>query len=489
MSWSRTTEHLAKERTSDEQGRNRRWVAGLVLAGTAVLSLQGGLLRVALPVIRSDLGASISGVRAVSVAGLIVVCSTLVAFGRLADLVGSGRIYGWGLTAFSLGAGASAAAPTVPWLVLAQAVQGVGWSMSVASGTALLVSVFDASERTRAVAANHMAVAVGLAAGPAIGGVVVDRLGWRWGFTALVPAALALGVVVASTVRPARRQRQGSFDLRGAVVLAVCLVGVLTLLDAEARGHLGPAGLALTSSVSAAALFVFVRLQLRTAEPMLELRLFACRGFSAGLAASFLTFVAMASNMFLLPFYLQDQRGLSPAGAGTMMMVTPVVILLAAPFAGNLADRVSPRVPATGGLVILGAATALMATFSVSTSLAWVVLVLAAYGMGAAFFQSPNISAVLGSVAPERLGVASGSLATVSRLGQVAGVAVASGVWQWGLDNYGRSAPGQTLAFRLAFGVLAVTGLMAAVASWVRGPGQPTGGAVSTVTVGRVSVH
>lgn len=472
---SGTTEHLAEERTTDEQGRSRRWVAGLVLAGTALLSLQGGLLRVALPVIRSDLGASISGVQAVSVAGLVVVCSTLVAFGRLADLVGSSRIYGWGLAAFSLGAGASAAAPTVPWLVLAQAVQGVGWSMSVASGTALLVSVFDPSQRTRAVAANHMAVAVGLAAGPAIGGLVVDGLGWRWGFAALAPAALLLGVVVASTVRPACRQRRGSFDLRGAVVLAVCLVGVLTLVDAEARGRLGLAGSALTASMSAAALVVFVRLQLRTSEPMLELRLFACRGFSAGLAASFLTFVAMASNMFVLPFYLQDQRGLSASGAGTVMMVVPVVILLAAPFAGSLADRVSPRVPATGGLAILGGATALMATFSAGTSLVWVVVVLALYGMGAAFFQSPNISAVLGSVAPERLGVASGSLATVSRLGQVVGVAVASGVWQWGLDNYGDSVAGQTAAFRIAFGVLAVIGVVAAVASWLRGPAHPTG--------------
>lgn len=490
MSRSRTTEHATEERTTGErttdgQGRSRRWVAGLVLAGTAVLSLQGGLLRVALPVIRSDLGASISGVQAVSIAGLVVVCSTLVAFGRLADLVGSSRVYGWGLAAFSLGAGASAAAPTVPWLVLAQAVQGVGWSMSVASGTALLVSVFDPSERTRAVAANHMAVAVGLAAGPAIGGLVVDRLGWRWGFAALVPAALALGVVVASTVRPARRPRRGSFDLRGAVVLAVGLVGVLTLVDVEARGRLGPAGWALTASVSAVALLVFVRLQLRTSEPMLDLRLFSCRGFSAGLAASFLTFVAMASNMFLLPFYLQDQRGLSPAGAGTVMMVMPIVIILAAPFAGSLGDRLSPRVPATGGLALVAGATALMATFSAGTPLAWVVLVLAMYGMGAAFFQSPNISAVLGSVAPERLGVASGSLATVSRLGQVVGVVVASGVWQWGTDNYGDSAAGQTVSFRIAFGVLAGAGVLAAVASWLRGPKQPAGGVVGTATVGR----
>lgn len=168
--------------------RPAHWrVAALVLGGTTLLSLQGGLLRVALPAIRRDLGVGISGAQAVSLAGLVVVCSTLVAFGRLADLVGPGRVYAWGLAAFGAGAGLSVAAPNLGWLVLAQAVQWLGWSMSVASGTALLVSVFGSAERYRAVAANHVAMAVGLGAGPAVGRVVIDQFGWRWGFAAMVP--------------------------------------------------------------------------------------------------------------------------------------------------------------------------------------------------------------------------------------------------------------------------------------------------------------
>lgn len=475
--------------TAGDRRRARRRVAALVLGGTTLLSLQGGLLRVALPAIRRDLGVGISGAQAVSLAGLVVVCSTLVAFGRLADLVGPRRVYAWGLAAFGAGAGLSVAAPDMGWLVLAQAVQGLGWSMSVASGTALLVSVFDPAERSRAVAANHVAVAVGLAAGPAVGGVVIDQVGWRWGFAAVVPAALALAVVAAAGSSPPPERGRAPFDLRGAVALAAALATALSLIDAGARDRLGPGGSALAAAASATAIVLFVRLQLRATDPVLDLRLFAHRGFSAGLAASFLNFVSMASNMFLLPFYLQDHRGLSAGRAGAVMLVMPVAIVVAAPLAGTFADRVSPRAPATAGLALVAAAVALMATFSADTSLALVVAVLAVYGAGAGLFQSPNISAVIGSVAPERFGVASASLATVGRLGQVVGVAVGGGVWQWGLERYGTAPGGQTAAFRLAFAVLAVFGLLAAVASWLRGPAEPAPGIAATAAVGRASVQ
>lgn len=466
----------------------RRRVAALVLGGTLLLSLQGGLLRVALPAIRSDLGVGISGAQAVSLAGLVVACSTLVAFGHLADLVGPRRVYAWGLAAFAAGAGLSVAAPDLGWLVLAQAVQGLGWSMSVASGTALLVSVFDPAERSRAVAANHVAVAVGLAAGGAAGGVVIDQFGWRWGFAGLVPVALALAVAAAAGSAPPPERGRAPFDLRGAAALAAALVATLSLIDAGARDRLGPGGSAVAAAASAAAFAVFVRLQLRAADPVLDLRLFAHRGFSAGLAASFLNFVSMASNMFLLPFYLQDHRGLSAGRAGAVMLVMPVAIVVAAPLAGTFADRVSPRVPATAGLALIAAAVALMATFSADTSLPLVVAVMAVYGAGAGFFQSPNISAVLGSVAPDRFGVASASLATVGRLGQVVGVAVAGGLWQWGLDRHGQLPAGQTSAFRLAFAVLAVFGVLAVLASWLRGPAEPAPRIAATAAVGRASV-
>lgn len=123
------------------------------------------------------------------------------------------------------------------------------------------------------------------------------------------------------------------------------------------------------------------------------------------------------------------------------------------------------------------------------TSLPVIVGVLVLYGVGAGLFQPPNISAVIGSVAPERIGVASASLATVGRLGQVVGVAVAGGLWQWGVARHGQLPAGQTTAFSLAFAVLAVFGVLAVLASWLRGPAEPAPGITATAAVGRAGVQ
>lgn len=152
-----------------------------MLAGSLLLSLHVGVLRVALPFIRDDLDTGITGIQVVGGAGLVVITATLVAFGRLADLTGAARVYAGGLAGFAAGSVVSALAPSSTWLVLAQMAQGIGWSMCVGSGPALLVRDFPASQRSRALAGNHMAIAAGLGLGPALGGVVVEELGWRWG--------------------------------------------------------------------------------------------------------------------------------------------------------------------------------------------------------------------------------------------------------------------------------------------------------------------
>lgn len=451
-------------------GSRRAWAAGLVLAGTALLSLQGGFLRVAMPVIRRDLDTGIAGIQAVSVAGLLVVIVSLVALGRLTDIAGPRRMYAGGLGTFALGAAMSGASPSTGWLVLAQAVQGAGWSMCVASSPVVLVSSFGPGERGRALAGNHMAVAVGLAAGPAAGGLLIEALGWRAGFAVMAPPAFLLGgLVLARLADPERRAGRLRFDLRGSVVLAGALLGLLLLIERGGRGALDPPALAVLGALTLGGLAGFAVLQVRAEEPLVDLRLFADRRFSAGLAATFLNFIAMASNMFLIPFLLQDLLGKGAASAGLVMMVVPAVILLAAPVAGAMADRTAPRVPATLGLGCVTASVILMAGIRPGASVLQVALVLVLYGVGAGLFQSPNTASVLGAAPSDRVGVASGTLATVARLGQVAGVAVAGGAWQAGLARHGEGAASLALAFRGAFILLAGFGALAMAASWARG--------------------
>jgi len=214
----------------------------------------------------------------------------------------------------------------------------------------------------------------------------------------------------------------------------------------------------------------------RAASPMMDLDLFRRRAFTAGLLATFFNFIAMASNMFLIPFLLQKQLRLSPARAGLLMMAVPVTILWAAPVGGWLSDRLGPRVPATMGLVLVTLTVVLMAALSGGTSALLMGMVLGVYGLGAGLFQSPNNSGVLGAAPRERLGVASGTLATMRQMGQVTGIAIASTVWVAREQAYlagglsGLAAQGA--GFRDAFLVLAGAGLLAVVASALRGRGD-----------------
>ncbi|MDP8987513.1 MAG: MFS transporter [Actinomycetota bacterium] len=448
-----------------------------MLAGSLLLSLHLGVLRVALPFVRADFGAGIAEIQMVGGAGLVVVTATLVAFGRLADVTGAARVYVTGLSGFAAGAVLSALAPSLTWLVVAQMAQGIGWSMCTGSGPALLVRGFRPSQRGRVLAGNHMAIAAGLGLGPALGGVVVEQLDWRWGFAGLGPPALALAGLAAARLPAAVVDHGGSrsegsrFDVAGSTLLATGVVGVLLLLLGAGALHTGL--VVVLGAGSFAAVVGFLLMERRSEDPLVDVRLFADRRFSSGVAAAFLDFVAMAANMFLLPFLLVDHLALGAARTGLVLAVVPLAIVAAAPVAGVAADRIGPRRPATVGLGALTMAILAMAGLRPGTPLVWVVAVLVLYGVGAALFQSPNISDVLGTVVTDRVGMAAGALATAGRLGQVVGVAVAGGVWQAGLRHHGTTVAGTSAAFRDAFVVLAGFGLLAMLASWARGDPEP----------------
>ena len=319
-----------------------------------------------------------------------------------------------------------------------------------------------------------MAVAVGLAAGPGLGGLVVEHFGWRAALLVMTPAALLVAALVRQRLPLDEASgRTPHFDVAGSASLAVALAALVVFIERSGHGRLSPVGLIAAAIVAVGAFVAFLRVEARAAEPTVDLLLFRSVGFSAGLAASFLNFVAMASNMFLMPFFLQEALGMSAGRAGAVMMAMPVGVLLAAPVAGRMADRVGSRLPATLGMTVITATIGLMATFTGGVSVAEVAGVLLAYGVGAGLFQSPNISGVLGAAPADRLGVASGTLSTLGRLGQVVGVAVAGGLWQRGSSEAVSTAVG----FRPAFVGLALFGVLATAASWLRGPVQGHAGA------------
>lgn len=320
-------------------------------------------MSVALPSIGASHGGDMATGQLVVLVYLAVLTAGYIPLGRLADRRSAALVLRLGLLLFAAGAVLVALGEAFALVLVGRALQGLGAAAAVSGGQVVAFGESGPDRAGRSLGFVHVAVAVGLLAGPIFGGVVVERFGWQAAFLVEPPLAL------------------------GAALLA--------------RGPRGAA---------------------RVHQPPSILALLRRPDLAAGLVLAVLTFVAMSANMFLVPYLLQRPLALGPSSAGVLMAIVPVAILIGAVPAGALADRYGSRWPTTAGLAlvtagILGLVIAARADTAVIAAAA-----LVAYGVGAALFQSPNNRAVLAAAPPGAAGLASGLLGTSRQLGQLGGV-------------------------------------------------------------------
>jgi len=443
----------------------------LVVMATTLSNLEVGLVNVALPTLASTFGVSLPTIQWIVLAYQLAIVSTLVLFGRLVDVLGGRALYLSGMGMIAAASLLATASQSALWLILARGLLGLGAAMLLSTGQALLATAYPGAGRSRSLGIMHMAVAVGLMAGPSIGGLLIATIGWRAVFLAPVP--LALGALIWAWKALPRGSGRGHepLDYAGALlVFMLVLSTVLGMTQVARYGWDGPAAILIVLAMFLSVLFVLV--ERRHPAPLIDLGLLARWDISAGLLVAFLTFIALAANMFLIPFALQDLMGYPVATAGLIMMTVPLAILPTALLSGILADRIGNRLPATAGLVAIVGAIVGMAQFRSGTAIWFVLTVLALYGIGAGFFQTPNNSAVLGAAPADRVGTTSGTLALARNLGQITGIAVASTVWTWRQSHYEQVA--SPLSSPLASGlqdgflVLAGFGAVAMIISMMR---------------------
>lgn len=448
-------------------------ILALVVLATALSNLEVGLVNVALPTLADAFDAAPAAIQWVAIAYQLVIIGTLVPFGRLVDLAGGRAIYLAGMATVTLASILAALSPHLLWLIFARGLLGLGAAMLLATSQALVIEAYPDAERGRALGMMHMAVAGGLMAGPSVGGLLITLVGWRMIFLLpIVVTTLALGLGWRSLPRQGKGKRE-PIDLVGAgLIVATAIFAVVGLTGLTRNGDDTRDLLMLPAAVTLGVLFVVI--ERRQNSPLVDLATLRRWDLSAGLLAAFLTFIALASNMFLIPFALQGMMGHSAATAGVLMMTVPLLILPVAPLAGMLADRRGSRLPTTLGLTAICLAILGMARFDAETPVGIIIVVLGMYGLGAGLFQAPNNSAVLGAAPVGRQGVTSGMLALSRNLGQIVGILVASTVWTWREAVYREevSSTGMEVleaGLHDAFLVLASFGLLALLILIVRG--------------------
>ncbi|GAB7079734.1 MFS transporter [Megalodesulfovibrio paquesii] len=369
---------------------------------------------VCLPAIGREFSASAIALSLVEAVFLCGNAMLLLPLGRAADILGRGAVFLTGLALFTLTTLGLTLAPTMEWFLAIRGVQAAGGAMTLATGLALLYDAFPPEERGKALGISMAGIFLGISAGPFLGGLIVAQLGWRWLFYAgMLPSLVAVGVCLRNLdwkIHPKAGER---FDWPGAISSALA-IGLFVFGSAHTEEASGWWGM----GAGAALFVVFLLIESRSSAPLLHLDLFlANRQFSFGIASIFTVSGAAFAVPFLLSLHLQIGRGMTPAAAGMLLVIQPVVQSLVSPVVGRLADKLSPRLLAGAGSLLTATGVCLASQVSLGSSLEYVGLALGVVGLGIGMFSSPSMVVVMSAVTPARYGIASALTGQARTLG------------------------------------------------------------------------
>ncbi len=409
--------------------QNRRWwTLGAMCFALFMIMLDNTVVNVALPSIQRSLDASTSSLEWTVNAYTLTFAVLLVTAGRLGDLFGRRRMFLFGVVVFGASSFMIGLAQSDTWLVVFRAIQGIGSGFMMPATLSIITNTFDPHERGRAIGTWAGVSAMALAIGPVVGGVLVQDVSWQSIFFLNVPVA-ALAIVV--TLFAARESRDESakrtaseIDFPGVGALTIALGAlVLGLVQSNSWGWSSTRVLALFG-ISALALAGFVAIERRRRAPMVDFEVFRSRGFVGANVVALIVSFTMFAMFFYLALYMQDILHYSPIEAGLRFLPSTILVMVAGPIAGRMADRVGSRPLMTAGLLLVSFAMFWMTGITTHSSYAYLLVSFVAMGLGIGLVMSPMSTAAMNAVDRGRAGVASGILSMVRMVGGTLGVSV-----------------------------------------------------------------
>ncbi|WP_407286514.1 MFS transporter [Streptomyces sp. BP-8] len=413
----------------DLSRRRRLLILAICCLSLLIVSLDNTVLNVALPSMQRELNASVAGLQWTIDAYTLVLASLLMLAGSTADRLGRRRVFLVGLVVFAIGSLLCSLAPDLGWLVVFRMVQAVGGSMLNPVAMSIITNTFtEPRERARAIGVWGGVVGISMAAGPVIGGLLVQSVGWRSIFWINVPiGALAL-LLTLRYVPESRAPRPRRVDPVGQL-LVIALLGSLTyaIIEAPDAGWASTeiTACVLVAIVSLAALIAYER---RRAEPLLDLRFFHSAPFSGATVVAVCAFAALGGFLFINTLYLQNIRGLSALSAGLYMLPMAGMTLIWAPVSGRLVGGRGPRLPLLLAGAAMGASGVLFAAFDAQSSAALMFTGYVLFGIGFGLVNAPITNTAVSGMPRAQAGVAAAVASTSRQVGQSLGVAVIGAV-------------------------------------------------------------
>jgi DHA2 family multidrug resistance protein-like MFS transporter len=419
-----TTAPVADGLTDGLPWEKRRWAIAALFTALAMASLDTAIANIALPAISTDLHVSPADVVWVVNVYQIALVATLLPLGALGEIVGHERIYLSGLILFTLASVGCSLAWSLPSLLVARTLQGLGASGCMSVNTALVRFVYPSRMQGRGFGHNAMVVATAFTLGPSIASGILSLGPWPWLFAINLPFGVIAFLIGIKTL-PSLPRLKHSFDFLGAALAAACLG--LFIVGIGGAGHRAAPALVLGVLIAALAIgWILTRRHADHPAPILPIDLFRRPLFALSAATAICSFGVQGLSFVALPFYFEDVLGRSQVETGFFMTPWPLVVAIMAPIGGRLADRFPAGILGGIGLILLGLGMALLAMLPANPSVADIVWRTMVCGFGFGFFQTPNLKAIMSSAPPHRSGSASGIVATARLIGQTTGAALAA---------------------------------------------------------------
>ncbi len=413
------------------EDNSKWWTLAAMCFALFMIMLDNTVMNVALPSIQSDLGASIQALEWTLNGYTLSFAVLLATGGRLGDILGRRRMFLAGVTIFALSSATAGLAPTDTALVISRVVQGVGAALMMPATLSIITNAFPAEERGKAIGTWAGVSALALAAGPLLGGFLTEHVSWRAIFYLNLPVAAGAIAMTLFAVRESRDESVGrEIDWAGTAVMTVGLTAlVLALIEGNAWGWSSPEIIALFAlSVTMGLLFLYVEGHVQA--PIVQFEFLRSRNFVGATLVAFVISFAMLGMFFFMALYIQNILGYSPLEAGVRFLPTTLMIMVVAPIAGRLTDRIGPRPLIVAGLAIVSVSLFMQAQIDAATTYGDLFVPFILMGLGIALTMSPMSTAAMNAVAVTKAGLASGLLSMSRMVGGTFGIAALGAIFQ-----------------------------------------------------------